>query len=78
MSRRGKCWDNACSETPPGSLKVERMQGQRFWMQRQAKDEAVARLLSFSQMRLHSTPAYVSPMRFEHDWFTAQAKQGNS
>jgi len=28
MSRRGNCWDNACSETVFGSLKVERLHGQ--------------------------------------------------
>ena len=30
MSRRGDCWDNACSETLFGSLKVERLHGQRI------------------------------------------------
>ena len=30
MSRRGNCWDNACSETLFGSLKAERLHGQRF------------------------------------------------
>ena len=30
MSRKGNCWDNACSETLFGSLKVERLHGQRF------------------------------------------------
>ena len=30
MSRRGNCWDNACSETLFGSLKVERLLGQRL------------------------------------------------
>ena len=30
MSRQGTCWDNACSETLFGSLKVERLHGQRF------------------------------------------------
>jgi putative transposase len=29
MSRKGNCWDNACSETLFGSLKVERLHGQR-------------------------------------------------
>ena len=38
MSRRGNCWDNACSETLFGSLKVERLQGQRFNTRRHAKD----------------------------------------
>jgi hypothetical protein len=30
------------------------------------------------QTRLHSTLAYVSPVRFEQDWLAAQAKQANS
>jgi len=30
MSRKGNCWDNACSETLFGSLKVERLHGQHF------------------------------------------------
>ena len=37
MSRRGNCWDNACSETLFGSLKVERLHGQRFKTRRHAK-----------------------------------------
>jgi putative transposase len=36
MSRKGNCWDNACSETLFGSLKVERLHGQRFETLRQA------------------------------------------
>jgi putative transposase len=48
MSRRGNCWadlgfcHNACSETLFGSLKVERLHGQRFKTRRQAMDEVVA------------------------------------
>jgi transposase InsO family protein len=30
MSRKGNCWDNACSETLFGSLKVERLHGEHF------------------------------------------------
>ncbi len=78
MSRRGNCWDNACSETLFGSLKVERLHGQRFGSRRQAKDETIAWLLWYNQTRLHSTLAYVSPMRFEQNWLAAQAKQVNS
>ncbi len=52
--------------------------GQRFVTRRQAKDEVVAWLLWYNQTRLHSTLAYVSPMRFEQDWLAAQAKQVNS
>lgn len=42
MSRRGNCWDNACSETLFGSLKVERLHGQRFATRRYAMDETIA------------------------------------
>jgi putative transposase len=78
MSRRGNCWDNACSETLFGSLKVERLQGQRFVTRRRAKDEVIAWLLWYNQTRLHSTLAYVSPIRFEKNWLAAQTKQVNS
>ena len=40
MSRRGNCWDNACSETLFGSLKVERLHGQRFVTRRHARRSA--------------------------------------
>ena len=42
MSRKGDCWDNACSETLFGSLKVERLHGQRFATIRQGKDATIA------------------------------------
>ena len=77
MSRRGNCWDNACSETLFGSLKVERLHGQRFTCRRQAKDEVVAWLLWYNRTRLHSTLAYVSPMRFEQDWRSAQGQRAS-
>jgi len=78
MSQRGNCWDNACSETLFGSLKVERLHGQRFVTRRQAKDEVIDWMLWYNRSWLHSTLAYVSPMRFEKDWHAAQAKQANS
>jgi len=77
MSRRGNCWDNACSETLFGSLKVERLHGQRFVSRRQAKDETIAWLLWYNRERLHSTLTYVSPMQFEDNWHAAQAKQAS-
>ena len=78
MSRRGNCWDNACSETLFGSLKVERLHGQRLETRRQAMDETIAWLLWYNSTRLHSTLAYVSPMQFEQDWLTALPKQASS
>jgi transposase InsO family protein len=37
MSRKGNCWDNACSETLFGSLKVERLHGMDFKNHRRRK-----------------------------------------
>jgi transposase InsO family protein len=74
MSRKGNCWDNACSETLFGSLKVERLHGQRLETIRQAKDETIAWLLWYNQTRMHSTLNYVSPMQFERDWMNATMK----
>ena len=71
MSRKGNCWDNACSETLFGSLKVERLHGQCFQTIRQAKDETIAWLLWYNQSRMHSTLGYASPMQFENDWMDA-------
>jgi len=68
MSRKGNCWDNACSETLFGSLKVERLHGHRFETIRQAKDEAIAWLLWYNRTRLHSTLNYISPVEFEQNW----------
>ena len=78
MSRRGNCWDNACSETLFGSLKVERLYGQKFKTRREAKDETIAWLLWYNQTRLHSTLDYVSPLQFEQNWLANQPKQANS
>lgn len=37
-------------------------------LQRQTRDEVIAWLLWRNQTRLHSTLAYVSPVRSEQDW----------
>jgi putative transposase len=57
-----------------GSLKVERLHGQRFATIRQAKDATIAWLLRYNQTRLHSTLNCVSPIRFEQDWKEARMK----
>ena len=67
MSRRGNCWDNACSETVFGSLKVERLHGLRFKTRRAAKVEVIYWLLWYNQKRLHSMLHYVSPMQYEQN-----------
>jgi transposase InsO family protein len=75
MSRRGNRWDNACSESLFGSLKVERLHGQRFVTRRHARNETIAWLLWYNKSRVHSTLAYVSPMQIEQTWLVAQARQ---
>jgi putative transposase len=74
MSRKGNCWDNACSETLFASLKVERLHGRRFETIREAKDETISWLLWYNRTRMHSTLNYVSPMQFEQDWTDATMK----
>jgi putative transposase len=68
MSRKGNCWDNAVTETLFGSLKVERLHGERFATIRQAKDAVLAWILWYNQQRMHSTLNYLSPAEFERHW----------
>ncbi len=72
------CWVNALSETLFGSLKVERLHGQRFKTRRQAMDEVVAWMLWHNRTRLHSTLAYISPMQFEENWLALQPRQASA
>jgi putative transposase len=65
MSRKGNCWDNACSETLFGSLKVERLHGMNFKNHREAKDATLNWLLWYNGSRMHSTLRYLSPAHFE-------------
>ena len=66
MSRKGNCWDNACSETLFGSLKVERLHGEQFNDHREGKDVVLDWLLWYNRSRMHSTLNYLSPAQFEH------------
>ncbi len=65
MSRKGNCWDNACSETLFGSLKVERLHGVELHTLREAKDATLEWLLWYNGSRMHSTLRYLSPAQFE-------------
>jgi len=78
MSRRGDCWDNACSETLFGSLKVERMHGQRYKTRLHAMDEVVAWLLRYNRADCTRHVAYVSPTRFEENWLANQHRQASA
>jgi len=74
MSRKGNCWDNAVTETLFGSLKVERLHGERFRTIRQAKDETLAWLLWYNHRRMHSTLNYLSPAEYESRWENAPSQ----
>jgi putative transposase len=78
MSRKGNCWDNACSATLVGSLKVAPLHERPLNTTRSAKDEVIDRLLWYNRARLHSTLAYVGPMQFEQDWVANQPRQANA
>ena len=77
MSRKGNCWDNACAETAFGSLKVERLAGQRFTTRREAQDEALAWIRWYNQTRMHSTLGYVSPAQFEMSSSDTEKQNGH-
>ena len=72
MSRKSNCWDNACSETLFGSLKVERLHGMEFYNHREAKDATLNWLLWYNGSRMHSTLRYLSLAQFEQQ---ANARQ---
>jgi putative transposase len=65
LSRKGNCWDNACSEPLFGSLKVKRLHGMDFQNHREAKDATLDWMLSYNGTRPHSTLNYLSPAKFE-------------
>ena len=72
MSRKGNCWDNACSETLFGSLKVEWLDGRRFATIREAKDAVLGWLRWYDRSRMHSTLDDSSPAEYEQRWTEKQ------
>jgi len=68
MSRKANCWDNAVTETLFGSLKVERLHGEKFMTVRAAKDAVMNWILWYNRKRMHSTIGYRSPVEFEQAW----------
>jgi putative transposase len=74
MSRKGNCWDNACSETLFGSLKDEWLHGRHFATIREAKDAVLEWLRWYNRNRMHSTLDYSSPIEYEQRWSEEQRK----
>jgi len=74
MSRKGSCWDSAPTESLWGALKEGRLYGMRFETRRQVMDEGIDWLTYYNHRRRHSTLGYLSPMKFEQNWFAAQLK----
>lgn len=66
MSRKGDCWDNACTESFFRTFKVERLYPQGVYASRQqARQDIAAYLLYYNRSRRHSSLGYLSPFAFE-------------
>ncbi len=76
MSRKGNCWDNACSESIFDGLKNERVHGTRYSTQAEAKAEIFDYIEPFyNRKRLYSTLGFASPTNFLQNWINAQHEQ---
>lgn len=73
MSRKGNCWDNACSESFFNSLKNERVHGTRYGTRAEAEADIFDYIEPFyNRRRKHSTLGYASPQQFLNDWISRQ------
>lgn len=65
MSRKGNCWDNACSESFFGTLKLECCD--RIFTSRKEAASTIFEYIEvfYNRQRLHSTLGYLSPEQFE-------------
>jgi transposase InsO family protein len=66
MSRKGNCWDNAPAESFLHTLKVEKVNRQRFKTREEAKREIFEYTqIYYNRKRTHSSLGYMSPFEFE-------------
>jgi putative transposase len=73
MSRRGNCHDNAPTESLFGSLKTERVRGERFETQAEARAALFDYLAFYNHRRRHSALGYLSPAEYERRYYEQQA-----
>jgi len=76
MSRKGNCWDNACTESFHATLKKELVYRTKF----NTRDEAIKAvwqyIMSFyNERRSHSTLGYVSPNEYERFYRVQKGKK---
>jgi transposase InsO family protein len=70
MSRKGNCYDNACIESFHSVLKKEFIYCTRFRTKAQAQQEIFEYIeLFYNRKRIHSALGYVSPVRFEMQYY---------
>ncbi len=74
MSRKGNCYDNACIESFHGILKRELVYREKF-STRQIAQQRIYWYLEFfyNRKRKHSSLGYLSPDRFEAQFFAGNA-----
>jgi putative transposase len=66
MSRRGDCWDNACTESFWATLKTELVHHEHYQTREQARQSVFEYIeVFYNRKRLHSSLGYQSPEAFE-------------
>lgn len=72
MSRKGNCYDNAPMESANGTIKTERVYGQRYPTRAVAKADLIDYIGYYNTERRHSALGYQSPAEFERQWRAQQ------
>jgi putative transposase len=75
MSRKGNCYDNACIESFHSILKREMVYHTRFQTRQEAEQKLFWYIEFFyNRKRIHGTLGYVSPDRFESEYYKREKK----
>ncbi|CAH1209163.1 IS3 family transposase ISCce4 [Paenibacillus plantiphilus] len=70
MSRKGNCYDNACIESFHSVLKKEFIYCTKFQTKAQAQQEVFEYIeLFYNRKRIHGSLGYLSPDRFEAEYY---------